>query len=482
MALAFAGGSARSRSAGSSAVTLVALCSLFIIRAPYLSTFTTTRGFLALLPFIASIAWLLCQRQHHADRRLLLLVTACLLFFLVDLYRGKLAGVGIGGTQEILVQFGTVVVVSAFGVLLLTTAHDAPTKWRRLVAVALAPAFFITISVLLRFAGFSSGEVDRNDISYAAGTPAKTLALIGIHVTREAFPMNPSINGTGVVAAVGLVMAATLALNAVGRDRHLGLFGAGMCLVALLLADTRAALILSVAIVGFLALVKRPRIALLIGLFIPFSAWLVTSALSVLSNTGLASAVARGAKDVSTGNGRTLIWTATKHELATSDPFHLLFGWGANGQASSGTSHGYAHAFELVYRPLLVHVHNFGLQTILDMGIVGLAVFVATIVLALRRLEVINRISPRGPVPAIIGGLVAVMLTGATEPSPTYRTQETLILVFLLLGVATGLAKQPVEIPAAESPRLVPAKVRTPIPPSVLSTASMQGRASATQE
>ena len=192
--------------------------------------------------------------------------------------------------------------------------------------------------------------------------------------------MNPSINGMGVVAAVGLVAAALLALNTKGLERRVGIVGALTCLVALLLTDTRAAIVLSIIVIILMATIKRTRIALLFVVAIPFSSWIIKVVLSFLSATGLATPISRSARDVSTGNGRTFIWEAAQHQIETSGIFHTLFGYGANGQVTSGASRLYAYLFEALPSPLFVHVHNFGLQTLLDMGLAGLVLVTVTVV------------------------------------------------------------------------------------------------------
>ena len=447
MLAALFGGPLRPGKVGSTLVTFVALFSLVLIRVPYLVGYTADEGFVTLLPFTIAIAWMLRQPRRQADRRLTLLIAGFIGLLAIALYRGKGAGVGTGGTREILVQLGSVMVISAFGVLLFTTAQAKAETWWRLIAVALTPAVYVGSNVMLRFAGFSATEVDPNAVSYATGTSAKTLALIGVNIKREALPMNPSINGMGVVAAVGLVAAATLALRTKGLERRVGVIGAGMCLVALLLTDTRAALILAIIVIALMAIIKRTRVALLLAIVIPFSSWIVTAVLSFLSTVGWVTPLSRGTKDVSTGNGRTIIWHAAQHQFGMSDIFHTLFGFGANGQVTSGASQQYAYLFEAIPNPLLVHVHNLGLQMLLDTGVVGLVLLLITIVLAVARLERINKISPRGPVAALVGGILMLFLTGATEPSPTYRTQDTLVFAMLLLSAAAGLAMQPVDVP-----------------------------------
>jgi O-antigen ligase len=166
---------------------------------------------------------------------------------------------------------------------------------------------------------------------------------------------------------------------------------------------------------------------------------------------------------LATGNGRIYIWQATQRQLEHSDIFHLLFGFGADGQVTSGASLQYAYLFEGTPNPLLVHVHNLALQTLLDMGIVGLVLLVVTVVIAIARPEATNRLSPGGPVAVLLAGALMLFVTGATETSPTYRTQDTLVFAMLLFSVSAGLAMQPIEIPARRRPQVVVGRPTTAV-------------------
>jgi O-antigen ligase len=433
--------------AASTLVTLVALFSIVLMRAPHAVGYTAVEGFVMLVPFAFAIAWMLRQPRQRADRPIVLLIASFIALVTIALYRGKQAGVGTGGIKDIAAQVGSLVAVSMFGLLLFTTARSKAETWRRLIAVALAPSVYIGLNILLYFAGFAPA-VDPNAVSLASGHPAKTLALIGVHIDRVAFAMNPSVNGMGVIAAVGLAAATMLALRTEGRERKLGVAGAATCLLGLLLADTRAALFLAILVVVLLSVVKRTKIAVLLAVAIPFSPWVIRATLYVLSSTGLAAPLSRNANNIATGGARVYIWQGAEHQLEHSSIFHALLGYGANGQVTSGASRLYAYLFAGTPNPLLVHVHNLALQTLLDMGLVGLLLLIATVVMTVARLERISSISPKGPVAALLAAFLMLFLTGSTEPSPTYLTQETLFFAMLLASVSAGLAMQPIEVPS----------------------------------
>jgi O-antigen ligase len=439
---------------GSGLVTLLASLSILLIRLPYLVGYTANEAFATLVPFLVAIAWMLAQPKVPAYRRLAVLVFTFVALLTVALFRGKAAGVGTGGTREVVDQAATVAVAAVFGLLLLSTATSQVVRWSRLAAIALAPAVYVTANLALRFAGFKAPDVSPSEVSYPTGTPAKTLALIGIHTTRQAFPLNSSINGIGVMSAIALVAAAVLAMRSSGYVRRLSIAASLTSLVALLLADTRGALVLSIVTIATMAVVSRPRFALLLAVAVPFSAWILKTvlALPLWADTGAASLLSRHRNDFATGNGRVEIWDAAKHQLGKDDLFHALFGFGANGQTTSGASRHYATLFEQVAKPLLVHVHNLGLQILFDMGIVGLLCLVATVVLGVRRLQEVNDLLPEGPVPALLAGVVMTFITGATEPSPTYRTQEVLFFAILTLAAVAGLPVAPIRRDSTSPP------------------------------
>jgi O-antigen ligase len=79
-----------------------------------------------------------------------------------------------------------------------------------------------------------------------------------------------------------------------------------------------------------------------------------------------------------------------------------------------------------------VHAHDLALQTVLDAGLIGLAVLTVVVTMALRRLARLGN-----PALALVAMLVTVILCGATEVTPTYYSQEALIMTLLAMGVAT---------------------------------------------
>ena len=83
------------------------------------------------------------------------------------------------------------------------------------------------------------------------------------------------------------------------------------------------------------------------------------------------------------------------------------------------------------------------LQTILDEGYIGLLILVVliwrTFVLLRRHL----RLDPRSPASALVAMLLVIILSGATEVSPTYYSEEVLLMVFLIAGAAAALALKP---------------------------------------
>lgn len=428
----------------------VAAGSITIIRVPWLIGYTPTKALVALVPIVFACIWMNAQHKSASYRPLVALTGVYVLILTVALWRGKSAGMS---TKEVVAEAGAVAAMAWFALLLVRTAPTQRWLWWRLLALALAPATYVLANLLLHFAGFSQTAPDPDLVS--ATGQAQLLHLIGINVGRTAFPLNPSVNGVGLIAGVGLVSAAMIAIRLDGKvERRLGIAGAVVCLVCVLMTDTRTSFVLAIGVIAFLLFVKRTRLALILGLIVPFSFLIVEWGLKLIAATPVVGILSRNPTDFATGNGRSIIWHAVLNTFGTGGVFHQLFGWGANGQFTSGASLHYAYLFAINQSPAFVPAHNLALQTLLDTGLVGLGFLIVLIVVTASRLEAINRLSPKSPVAGLLAGFIMLCVGGATEISPTYRTQECLLFITILFATTAGLALKPVEVPASVLPRI----------------------------
>jgi O-antigen ligase len=152
---------------------------------------------------------------------------------------------------------------------------------------------------------------------------------------------------------------------------------------------------------------------------------------------------------VSTLDGRIHIWQAAWSVISHSGLYHLLVGYGAYGQVTSGASRNYASMFEGVSaEPLHNTVHDLPLQTMLDGGLIAL---IALVLLGVATFSSLGRATAQvssPPIQALSAILIVFLLNGATEALPSYLFPESLATVLFVAGGALALAPRALTEPA----------------------------------
>jgi hypothetical protein len=354
----------------------------------------------------------------------------------IALVRGSLAGnySKLPSTTADIAQY---VALTLLAVGFMRSAVSPNSLHRRYAAIALAPAAYIGFNLLLLVLSFWLPIPQPEQESVALGSQSQTLALLGIHLERVQLPLAQSINNVGVVAAAGMVAGVMLMFKVSGY-RRIGLSAATVCLIGLLLSDTRTALIMSVVIIGLLLIRPRGGWAKWVVIALPASPFIVIWATQQLASLGLIETLSRRGTDISTASDRFIIWNYALEVIwhpNGNNATAYLFGWGANGHIASGAAELYGYLFQS-QKYHLAHAHNLAIQTVLDSGFVGLAVFAAAalvVVGALRRNMVT---APNTPIAAVLGLLVMLLAGGFTEVVPTYISAEAMMLICLLFGCA----------------------------------------------
>lgn len=156
----------------------------------------------------------------------------------------------------------------------------------------------------------------------------------------------------------------------------------------------------------------------------------------------------RGAQSESLGslNGRDTIWAHSIKYWSDSvnDFLPMIFGYGVNGQASSGASLEYSRQFEGILRyPELASVHNSFLQQLFDGGIVGWSLLIAAVYWSAVRISR-RRTEPGHWSDGAIVALAVLMLGGMTEVSAVPGPgQEGFLLLLFVVGIASQADKSP---------------------------------------
>jgi hypothetical protein len=421
-----------------------ALLAITLTRINALTTHQRIVQAVVLLLFVGVVLWCFPQRQRYADRATLGMVAVYLALLDISLIRGAKAG-AYEKLSTSLREAALYVFVLWFAYLLVATARTRPERDRRLICLALSPVVYAIINLLLHFAHVTSPQaaaLANNPLTVASevGTTDTTLGFLGIHTGRALFPMAESVNYFGIICSVGMAGAAVLAMYRTGPTRRWLVLSAIACAFCVLLGDSRGPLASGLAVILYFLFSKRQRAAAWVAGLLPVLPILLVAVLNLLVAIGASSALSRGSGgNFATATGRTQIWSVAWHFLASAGPKDLV-GWGANGHLSSGASNGWAYLFRgLLVDPATANTHDLVLQSIFDMGIIGLLALAVAAFMSARAFAKDFEIDRASPARALLAMLVVLILSGITEASPTYLAPENLVMMLLLFGAAAAV-------------------------------------------
>lgn len=393
---------------------------------------------LALTPFVIGILILLPLRRPHGTVSLLgVLVGSFVSLTIFAVFRGESAHLYETLHQALYEAAGLFLLV-LFCYLYFATARTDIERDHRMFILCCAPGTYVALNVGLHLGGFTAPATLT---ILNVGTPAQLLGLVGIHSTRVLFPFANGINNFGDIAGVALAASAVLAIRSKGQRRQFAALLLMTSMYALFATDARGALLFSIGAIILVLLWGHRRRLSNVAVVIPFTTVIITFVLGVLANTDLVNILSRNGDNLITATNRTVIWHAVLHVLSHPS-LTQLYGYGANGQISSGASLGYDFLFAGSSHPGQYTAHNFMLQTVLDIGYAGLLIFVLLLYLTGRRLHQMIVIWQLVPARALLGALVFLVFAGATDSTPTIYTPETLDFVLLMATCAAAIRFQ----------------------------------------
>jgi hypothetical protein len=335
--------------------------------------------------------------------------------------------------------------VVLFGVSLMTTAEDAETRDRRLLALVLALPLYAGLNLALHLAGMQNP----NPAGATAGTSSQLAGLIGISSGREVFPLTTSINLYSIVVGAAVAAIGVLRLRAPQWcPRWLVGLVTVICVYELLVGDSRTEVVVALGIVLLFALFKNFKGSRWISVAIPALPLIVLGFLHVVAVTGIANAFNRSTPGqnqfgtVVSGTGRVDIWQGAWHILRRLQ-LQEIFGWGAGGHITSGASLQYAYVFPRDPLGYTEFTHSLPIQIVLDEGVVGLLLLIAALWMTFSALRRHITQNPGSPAIALVAILLVLVACGATEVSITYYAEEALVMTLLIMGAVAGLATRP---------------------------------------
>ena len=393
-----------------------------------------------LLEFTKPAVWRLSEARAWT-----VVVFAGLLVFSV--VRGLHAQSGGLTVATAIPQIATIVTVTLFGFVVFARDSGIPAGEVDLIALAFAPGLLVAANLALWFAGIGS-DVSNGLAAQSAGM----LAVVGIDADRTTFPLTVGWNQMGVGSAV----AACAVLLITGRtDRVIKLLAGVACalsLTGILLSDSRGAMIsLLIALAMTLVLAYRGAhwpdwkvaVPLVVSVFVATS-FVMADTLVPVAKATLPSLL--DIRDDGADSPRTVMRDSVIDALTASGA-KTLVGWGEFGQVPSGAFSVYGAMFMV---PGSISsgpdhfwtTHNLALQTLVDMGVIGLIALCMMFAFTLKGLA--ERARCRGDAGyALFAMVLALAFSGITEASPTLYQPATLWLLLLLACAGVGHGADP---------------------------------------
>ncbi len=324
-------------------------------------------------------------------------------------------------------------IVTAFALCTLLAPAETHTFQRRLRCALFSPVCFVALNLGLYIVGFRF-PVTQSEPRGNNGS-SQLLGLIGVHANRVNLPLNPGVNGGGEIAGLAFVICVVLAYRSRSKLRRVGIVGAFVSLVTVFLADSRGALIFALLALALVAVLPRwtRRVVVVVPALLPIAPAIILFVLRQLSS--FSASLSRSQGDFVTATGRQAVWSGVLGFLGHPHVQDLI-GYGAYGQARSGVGFQYSYVFPDVLNPQFESAHNIALQTILDMGYLGLAVFLVFLMASINSARLLNQRMRTPESTALLAALIALSLFGADEALPGLTGIYLLISVIVLACAA----------------------------------------------
>jgi O-antigen ligase len=203
------------------------------------------------------------------------------------------------------------------------------------------------------------------------------LSNFGINIERVQFPFVSGINSFASVVGSVLVLSLSFYFNT-KKNKVFVMLSLITFTIILFLLDSRTSLVypfLSLFFIWFFRFYKLKK-PLMVFPILPFILpVLLLLFLQIFQNSSFINSVSRNNEDVSSANGRLVIWGTSLIELMNFKSIHLI-GYGQYGHFASGASKIWSVLFSKWRNSELIHPHNTVLMIFFDYGYIGLVFFV----------------------------------------------------------------------------------------------------------
>jgi hypothetical protein len=307
---------------------------------------------------------------------------------------------------------------------------------------------FVNVNMLL----LVFGVTPKNEI-YLISYPSQMLSIFGLERNRVLFPMSIGINSYGTLVGATLVGSFLLFKFVKTKFEKIYLtFVVLICLCSILFTDSRGALVFSIFSIFSMLL---PKNIFKFVLWVPFllSVFIVlifvikpdflTEPLSVFnreppdqiaSQTNLKNTCSSfSQKPNGVLSNRPIIWGTGISELKSIRFIHLI-GFGARGQVISGVSEKYSCLFVNFSKSNIAGLHNIWLQSIFEIGYLGLAITVIVLFHSLKLLSEETFVNKNAVTYPFLGILFYIVLDGTFESTIT-PDQNLMFFTFFMLVI-----------------------------------------------
>jgi hypothetical protein len=301
------------------------------------------------------------------NKRHLVVYIAVVMLYIISIFRRHGEGMTTLGYVNQVSQIALVTYVTfAFATyIVLITPFLQKAIQRIHISVMSIFMLFIIVNVLTFLIGLKKKAIDPviNEADPVFAT------LLGLEVHRTSFIFSGSHNTTGVVVGAVFVLIVSTWMYFDELSSKVKIFfvsAIAACFYSFLITDSRGAVlssILSLLFVGVASKFRLLSLSYILLVLVPFLPILTIHLLSLLSELEIASMMTRNPGDLTSANGRFLIWSGCLQFMSEPDIMHLI-GWGQYGHVSSGASKLWAVFYNYA-------THNFFFQLFFDMGYLG---------------------------------------------------------------------------------------------------------------
>lgn len=393
---------------------------------------------LFLLP-VALALWLaalrmLLRAKLSLDKRILPLVFVCAGLMVFSFLRT--AADGRLGLSLVLGNLAIWLVAAGLAICAFGSSGSKAGNLRMRSAVYHSLLVYVAGNILLHAVGFTSPQ-----LLFYRPFRSTLLGLMGIEASRLLFPTTSGHTNFGALGGA-LFSASCVVLmrqRSLAKRALVELIGIGLGFSAILLTDSRAALVAAIATVCLVGFIQRRYLRHLqwLPLTAPVLPLLAIAATSMAPHW-LSAAVDRSGASLANLSNRASIWASVLDELAQFRAAHV-FGFGYRGQVISGLASTYSEYFVSFAKGDLASAHNAVLQTVVEEGYAGLVVTMALLGATMGRAAGHLMRPSREERPwALLAILTFLVLVGTTEPawSPDYQELQ-MVMLYAIAAVAS---------------------------------------------